>query len=100
MEKEINRLFALFYFHFYSFCPRRYCSVSPQTANQSEHAPTDKISRSKRYIACSDVVEVGRVELPSESTLTGSSPGAGGYSQSLALCVPLPDGKPARHRGR
>ena len=41
-------------------------------------------SRRKRYGACDDVVEVGGVEPPSESTLTGTSPGADGYLHSLA----------------
>ena len=111
-----------------------------------------KISRSKRYIACSDVsggfhsdisaahpisssgkpakrlpdeseeiparvqfsllsgngtvagiselVEVGGVEPPSESTLTGPSPGAVGYFQRLSLRVPLPAGKPTRRQVR
>ena len=43
-----------------------------------------KISRSKRYAACSDVVEARRVELLSESTSAGTSPGADGYLHSLA----------------
>jgi len=30
------------------------------------------------------VVEMGRIELPSESALTGTSPGADGYLHSLA----------------
>ena len=42
------------------------------------------------------MVEVGGVEPPSESTLTGPSPGADGYCGSLALPVPLPVGKPSR----
>ena len=49
---------------------------------------TYKISRSKRYKACSDMVEVGGVEPPSESTLTGLSPGADGYCGSLSSCSP------------
>ena len=45
---------------------------------QNERALTYKISRSKRYDACSDVVEAGGVEPPSENVLTGTSPGADG----------------------
>lgn len=44
------------------------------------------------------LVEVGRVELPSENTLTRLSPGAGGYFGSLSLPVPLSGGKPTRRR--
>ena len=36
----------------------------------------------------SNMVEVGGVEPPSESTLTGFSPGAGGYCGSLPPCSP------------
>lgn len=46
-----------------------------------------KISRSKRYKACSDMVEMGGVEPPSESTLTGTSPSAYGQLHSLP-CAP------------
>lgn len=46
------------------------------------------------------LVEVGRVELPSENTLTRLSPGAGGYFGSLTLPVPLSAGKPSRRRVR
>ena len=53
-----------------------------------ERALTFKKSRSKRYRACSDVVEVGGVEPPSESTLTGLSPGADDYCGSLPPCSP------------
>ena len=49
-----------------------------------ERALTYKISRSKRYIACSDVVEARGVEPLSESTSTDLSPGADGYLDSLA----------------
>ena len=42
------------------------------------------------------LVEAGRVELPSENTSMGTSPGADGYCGSLALPVPLPPGKPSR----
>ena len=35
-------------------------------------------------LTSSDVVEMGGVEPPSESTLTGTSPGADGYLHSLA----------------
>ena len=42
------------------------------------------------------LVEAGRVELPSENTSMGTSPGADGYCGSLALPVPLPLGKPSR----
>ena len=52
-----------------------------------ESALTYKISRSKLYIACSDVVEMGGVEPPSESTLTGTSPSAYGHLYSLP-CAP------------
>ena len=78
--------------------------LSKRLSDESEEIPArvqfSPRSRNGTLTGISELVEVGRVELPSESTLTGSSPGAGGYSQSLALCVPLPDGKPARHRGR
>ena len=55
---------------------------------------------------CSDqiesftLVEAGRVELPSENTSTGTSPGADGYCGSLTLPVPFPDGKPSRRQVR
>ena len=42
------------------------------------------------------MVEAGGVEPPSENASTGTSPGAGGYSGSLALPVPLLTGKPTR----
>ena len=43
------------------------------------------------------MVEAGGVEPPSENAFMGTSPGADGYCGSLALPVPLPDGKPSRH---
>ena len=46
------------------------------------------------------LVEAGRVELPSENTFMGTSPGADGYFGSLALPVPFPAGKPSRRRVR
>ena len=46
------------------------------------------------------VVEAGRVELPSENTFMGTSPGADGYCGSLALPVPLASGKPSRLKVR
>ena len=46
------------------------------------------------------LVEMGGVEPPSESALTGTSPGADGYFGSLALPVPFPAGKPSRRRVR
>ena len=46
------------------------------------------------------MVEVGGIEPPSESTLTGSSPGADGYCGGLSPPVPLPDGKPSRRSGQ
>ena len=55
---------------------------------QNERTLTYKISRSKRYDACSDVVEVAGVEPASESTLTGLSPGADDYYESLPPCSP------------
>ena len=46
------------------------------------------------------MVEMAGVEPASESTLTGLSPGADDYCGSLALPVPLPDGKPSRRQVR
>ena len=46
--------------------------------------------------AVSDLVEAGRVELPSENASTRTSPGADGYCGSLALPVPVTPGKPSR----
>ena len=43
-----------------------------------------------------NLVEAGRVELPSENPSMGTSPGADGYCGSLALPVPLSPGKPSR----
>ena len=51
-------------------------------------------------VGISELVEVGGVEPPSESTLTGLSPGADGYCGGLAPPVPLPDGKPSRRSGQ
>ena len=42
------------------------------------------------------LVEAGRVELPSENPSMGTSPGADGYCGSLALPVPVTLGKPSR----
>lgn len=42
-------------------------------------------NRSKRYKACSDLVEVTGVEPVSESALTETSPGAEGHLHSLVL---------------
>ena len=63
-----------------------YCPIHLR-GQRRECALTYKISRSKRYNACSDVVEMGGVEPPSESTLTGTSPSAYGQLHSLP-CAP------------
>ena len=46
--------------------------------------------------AVSVLVEARGVEPLSENASPGTSPGADGYSGSLALPVPLPQGKPSR----
>lgn len=41
------------------------------------------------------LVEVGRIELPSESALTGTSPGAEGYCEDPKSSVSFRTGKPS-----
>ena len=41
------------------------------------------------------LVEMGGVEPPSESALTGTSPGAAGFCGTLCVPVPFRTGKPA-----
>ena len=48
----------------------------------------------------SNMVEVGGIEPPSESTLTGLSPGAAGLFRGRDPRVPLPGGSSARRQVR
>lgn len=73
-------------------CRVPFCGKEQQ---RQERALTFEKSRSKRYKACSDVVEVGRIELPSESALTGTSPGAEGYCEDPKSSVSVRTGKPS-----
>ena len=61
---------------------------------------TKKVMYEFNLIHDFNLVEAGRVELPSENASIGTSPGAGGYCGSLTLPVPLPTGKPSRRKVR
>ena len=52
-------------------------------------------SRRERYDVRGDVVEVGGIGPPSESALTGTSPGAEGYSEDPQSSVSVRTGKPS-----
>ena len=62
--------------------PPGFFITSLQFPQQKQQIRThDQSAKGSDYIA---LVEAGRVELPSENTSTGTSPGAFGYLHSLA----------------
>jgi hypothetical protein len=54
-----------------------------------------KTSNHNGLLVFSVLVEMGGVEPPSESALTGTSPGAAGFCGTLCVPVPFRTGKPA-----
>lgn len=55
----------------------------------------EKTSNHNVLLVFSVLVEMGGVEPPSESALTGTSPGAAGFCGTLCVPVPFRTGKPA-----
>ena len=55
----------------------------------------EKTSNHNGLLVFSVLVEMGGVEPPSESALTGTSPGAAGFCGTLCVPVPFRTGKPA-----